>query len=125
MSFDIYDPFCNQSARYIFRGVSLGISTPVTLTPTKGDWQAFTIPMGVKATVKDFGGLAKYYSAGAEDKSWGHLEIQALGLPVIETSISTGFEFGADVGVTAGAFTLDGSSDGAPPDVWPPKGMPK
>ncbi len=89
MKFDIYDPVCNQSAGYIFRGFSLGVSTPVAFTFEKGDWQDFSIPLGVKGTVKDFGGLAKYYSAGAAKWALGRLELQSMHFPVVEVSIST------------------------------------
>jgi hypothetical protein len=74
-------------------------------------------------TVKDFGGLARVLSAGAEDKSVTGIIIEPLGCMPIDVSISTGFTWGGSIGASAGIFTMENFGSGEPPDQWPPPGM--
>ena len=93
---------------YEFRSVTIGVGTPVSVSFTPGSWTdlnlpSFTAPM----TVKDFGGLAKFFSTGGLDQSYSRLELEPLGVFPIEVSVGSGFTFGADAfSVAAGIMGL-------------------
>jgi hypothetical protein len=113
MTFYIYDPHCNKTAMYELRGFTFaGISTPASLTLPSDEWTDVTALLDM--TVSDFGGLVKLIDVGAEDKSWARLGFEPLGFPPFEAGISTGFEWGADIGLTGGVLTLQASLAGNP-----------
>ena len=108
LSLDILDVTNQLICVYDYRGISLAISSPASVS-TRGPWNDFTTAL--PHDVSGFGGLARFVSMAVMDRSNTAFEITPLGwseapitIAPFNTGWTLGFSGGVDVGVLQQLF---------------------
>jgi hypothetical protein len=107
-TFQIVDKKNNLTCFYMYSGLGFGVSAfPVSAT-MKGPWNDFTTSSAVR--VSQFGGAARFTTAGAAGKTLNYLNMMGLPedvstVPVV-LGIQTGFTVGIGDSTTVGRMLL-------------------